>query len=124
MIAENSAVFGTLLTAEAGDGSSGLSEFGNPAFIVTKLLEQTGSATRDIVDLSSSINSLSLLQLSQLGVSHVRLLGSNTAVEISMGDVSNAILASLNDDATVDDVIRLLSMSHRLMMDFLQVIIL
>ena len=60
VIAENSAVFGTLLTAEAGDGSSGLSEFGNPAFIVTKLLEQTGSATRDIVDLSSSINSLSL----------------------------------------------------------------
>ena len=44
VIAENSAVFGTLLTAEAGDGSSGLSEFGNPAFIVTKLLEQTGSA--------------------------------------------------------------------------------
>ena len=104
VIAENSAVFGTLLTAEAGDGSSGLSEFGNPAFIVTKLLEQTGNTTRDIVDLSSSINSLSLEQLSQLGVSHVRLLGSNTAVEISMGDVSNAILASLNDDATVDDV--------------------
>ena len=68
VISENSAVFGTLLTAEAGDGSSGLSEFGNPAFIVTKLLEQTGSTTRDIVDLSSSINSLSLLQLSQLGV--------------------------------------------------------
>ena len=37
VISENSAVFGTLLTAEAGDGSSGLSEFGNPAFIVTKL---------------------------------------------------------------------------------------
>ena len=104
VISENSAVFGTLLTAEAGDGSSGLSEFGNPAFIVTKLLEQTGSATRDIVDLSSSINSLSLGQLSQLGVSHVRLLGSNTAVEISMGDVSDTVLASLNDDATVDDV--------------------
>ena len=33
-----------------------------------------------------------------------RLLGSNTAVEISMGDVSAAILTSLNDDATVDDV--------------------
>ena len=104
VIAENSAVFGTLLTAEAGDGSSGLSEFGNPAFIVTKLLEQTGNTTRDIVDLSSSINSLSLEQLSQLGVSHVRLLGSNTAVEISMGDVSDAVLASLNDDATADDV--------------------
>ena len=102
VIAENIS-FGTLLTAEAGDGSSGLSEFGNPAFIVTKLLEQTGGATRDIVDLSSSINSLSLEQLSQLGVSHVRLLGSNTAVEISMGNVSNAILASLNDDATADD---------------------
>ena len=104
VIAENSAVFGTLLTAESGDGSSGLSEFGNPAFIVTKLLEQTGSATRDIVDLSSSINSLSLAQLSQLGVAHVRLLGSNTAVEISMGDASAAILTALNDDATVDDI--------------------
>ena len=104
VIAENSAVFGTVLQAEVGDGSSGLSEFGNPAFIVTKLLEQTGTATRDIVDLSSSINTLSLEQLSQLGVSHVRLLGSNTAVEISMGNVTNTILAALNDDATVDDV--------------------
>ena len=81
-----------------------MSEFGNPAFIVTKLLEQTGAATRDIVDLSSSISTLSLEQLSQLGVSHVRLLGSNTAVEISMGNVSGAILAALNDDATVDDI--------------------
>ena len=34
VIAENTAVFGTVLQAEAGDGSSGLSEFGNPAFIV------------------------------------------------------------------------------------------
>ena len=33
----------------------------------------------------------------------MRLLGSNTAVEISMGNVSNAILSALNDDATVDD---------------------
>ena len=102
-IAENSAVFGTLLQAEAGDGSSGLSEFGNPSFIVSKFLEQTGTTTRDVVDLSSSINTLSLETLSQLGAQHVRLLGSNTSVEISLGNVSNAALAALNDDATTDD---------------------
>ena len=34
----------------------------------------------------------------------MRLLGSNTAVEISMGNVTSTILAALNDDATVDDV--------------------
>ena len=55
------------------------------------------------MDLSSSISTLSLEQLSQLGVAHVRLLGSNTSVEISMGNVSDAILSALNDDATVDD---------------------
>ena len=104
VIAENAAVFGTVLQAEAGDGSSGLSEFGNPAFIVEKLLEQTGSADRDILDLSSSINSLSLQQLSDLGVKHVRLLGSNTSVEISLGNATSAILANLNDDASTDDV--------------------
>ena len=36
-----------------------------------------------------------------------------------MGDVSDAVLASLNDDATVDDVVQLLLMSRQLMMDFL-----
>ena len=71
VIEENTAVFGTVLQAESGDGSSGLSEFGNSAFIVTKLLEQTGSGTRDVVDLSSSISTLSLEQLAQLGVAHV-----------------------------------------------------
>ena len=55
VIEENTAVFGTVLQAESGDGSSGLSEFGNSAFIVTKLLEQTGSGTRDVVDLSSRL---------------------------------------------------------------------
>ena len=104
-ISENSAVFGTLLTAESGSGSSGTSEFGNPSFIVSKLLEQTGSdTTRDIVDLSSSINTLSLAQLSELGVQHVRLLGTNSSVEISLGSISASALSSLNDDATSDDV--------------------
>ena len=78
VIAENSS-FRNTLTADR-DGSSGLSEFGNPAFIVTKLLEQTGGATRDIVDLSSSINSLSLNNYRSLELS-CRLLGSNTAVK-------------------------------------------
>ena len=103
VIAENTAVFGTVLQAEAGDGSSGLSEFGNPAFIVQKLLEQAGSADRDILDLSSSINTISLEQLSEFGVRHVRLLGSNTSVEISLGDVNASILSALNDDASTDD---------------------
>ena len=48
-----------------------------------------GSATRDIGFII--FYKLFVRKLSQLGL-YVRLLGSNTAVEISMGNVSNAVL--------------------------------
>ena len=83
-----------------GDGSSGLSEFGNPAFIVTKLLSKQG-CTLDIVDLSSSIGTVirAAFPIRRQSRKTTRF---KYTVEISMGNVTNAILTALNDDATVD----------------------
>mgnify|MGYP006274993723 CR=1 FL=1 len=57
---------------------------------------------KDIVDLSSQVTSLSIKDLQDLNVKHVRLIGSNTNVELDLGSGVN--LAGLNIDDSTDDL--------------------
>jgi hypothetical protein len=95
-IAERTSIFTTVLS-----GSSSTSELGNPAFLVANA---SGKDAKDILDLAGNVNQLTIAQIQELNIGHIRLLGSNTSVELVMGAATSETISTLNIDNPVDAV--------------------
>lgn len=110
-LSEKSAVFEQVLTIASSSTGPANTEFGNPGFLVSQAQAalqddpETASSRKDIVDLSSAVSSLTIKELQDLGVQHVRLLGSNQSVDLRLGsfDFTGPALSVDDKDTALDE---------------------